>query len=221
MLCPVLKTRYGREPPPTSPTQEAGERFEQKKVCSNPLQREVRARRIYILTRLTTAREEKRRCGGEQAGNTWNRRRAVVPGFRVNLCVCVYVQKHAWWVSVPPCCVSPPLALCIGLYFRSPSSPWMVFLMRSSSVVCHWSRREMESNSFTCGGTEKKKCNDQSFVSCSKSRTLEAYIVPSRTGCKIGHLTKFRSYRGKLIKWLYSVKFSLSDVQRISYEKNK
>uniref|UniRef100_A0A3Q3D592 GDNF inducible zinc finger protein 1 n=1 Tax=Hippocampus comes TaxID=109280 RepID=A0A3Q3D592_HIPCM len=34
-------------------------------------------------------------------------------------------------------------------HLRSPSSPWMVFLMRSSSVVCHWSRREMESNSLT------------------------------------------------------------------------
>lgn len=68
MLSPVLNTRYGRETSPPHP--EAGERFEQKKVCSNPLQREVRARRIYILTRLTTAREEKQRCGGEQAGNT-------------------------------------------------------------------------------------------------------------------------------------------------------
>lgn len=36
------------------------------------------------------------------------------------------------------------------LHLRSPSpSPWMDFLMRSSMVVSHWSRREMESNSFT------------------------------------------------------------------------
>lgn len=35
-------------------------------------------------------------------------------------------------------------------HFRSPSSPWMVFLMRSRRVVCHWSRREIESNSLTC-----------------------------------------------------------------------
>lgn len=34
-------------------------------------------------------------------------------------------------------------------HFRSPASPWMVFLIRSNMVVCHWSRREIESNSFT------------------------------------------------------------------------
>lgn len=33
---------------------------------------------------------------------------------------------------------------------RSLSSSCMVFLMRRSIVVSHWSNREMESNSFTC-----------------------------------------------------------------------
>lgn len=36
-----------------------------------------------------------------------------------------------------------------GAQRRSSSSPWMVFLMRSSMVVSHWSRRVMESYSFT------------------------------------------------------------------------
>lgn len=51
-------------------------------------------------------------------GNTWNRRRAVIPGLSVNLsvCVCARVQKHAWWVSVPPCCVSPPPAVFLPLF---------------------------------------------------------------------------------------------------------
>lgn len=40
---------------PSPPHPEAGKRLEQEEVCSNPLQREVRARRIYILTRLTAA----------------------------------------------------------------------------------------------------------------------------------------------------------------------
>lgn len=183
---------------PVPPHPEAGERFEQKKVCSNPLQREVRARRIYILTRLTTAREEKQRCGGEQAGNT------ETVGVQSSqdsewICVYVYVQKHAWWVSVPPCCVSPPLAFCLCLYFRSPSSPWMVFLMRSSSVVCHWSRREMESNSFTCRGG-LKKIQRSAFCLVFKVEDARSGIAPSQVGCKIGHLTKIRSYHGKLIK---------------------
>ena len=45
-------------------------------------------------------------------------------------------------------------------HLRSPSpspSPWIDFLMRSSMVVSHWSRREMESNSFTWGREEKQK----------------------------------------------------------------
>lgn len=40
----------------------------------------------------------------------------------------------------------------IALHLRSPSpspSPWTDFLMRSSMVVSHWSRRDIESNSFT------------------------------------------------------------------------
>lgn len=65
-----------------------------------------------------------------------------------SVCVCV-CWRHSVCESmrdgsVPLCCTSAG-----STHFRSPSSPWMVFLMRSRRVVCHWSRREMESNSLT------------------------------------------------------------------------
>lgn len=116
------------------------------KICSKPLDRGEGAR-IYIRTGL----EGKQGLGCltvSQLEYLW-----VISGhlqlqWGENVCVCV-CGRHSVCESmrdgsVPLCCTSAGSA-----HFRSPSSPWMVFLMRSRRVVCHWSRREMESNSLT------------------------------------------------------------------------
>lgn len=53
----------------------------------------------------------------------------------------------------------PHLCTSTHVYFRSPASPWMVFLMRSSMVVSHWSRRDTESNSFTASVNASLFCS--------------------------------------------------------------
>lgn len=53
----------------------------------------------------------------------------------------------------------PHLCTSTRVYFRSPASPWMVFLMRSSMVVSHWSRRDTESNSFTASVNASLFCS--------------------------------------------------------------
>lgn len=105
--------------------------------------------------KLTSARKGKAKVWRWSSGILGNCRQTVISGYRVNLCVSV-CTKACVMGYVPPCRVSPP---AFFLYFRSPSSPWMVFLMRSRRVVCHWSRREMESNSLTwrrVGGEETR-----------------------------------------------------------------
>lgn len=49
-----------------------------------------------------------------------------------HLCVCVCESMHDG--VLPSCRI---LRLDSSRYFRSPSSPWMVFLMRNNRVVCH------------------------------------------------------------------------------------
>lgn len=51
------------------------------------------------------------------------------------------------------------LKLFFFVYFRSPESPWMVFLMRSSMVVNHWSKRDTESNSLTASVNASLFCS--------------------------------------------------------------
>lgn len=58
-------------------------------------------------------------------------------------------------------------------YFRSPPSPWMVFLMRRSIVVNHWSRRDIESNSLTASVNASlfcSSCASRSFC-CNETGT--------------------------------------------------
>lgn len=77
-----------------------------------------------------------------------------------------------------------PRSCVDSTHFKSPSSsPWMFFLMRSRMVVCHWSRREMESNSLTC--PQKKKtyvcltnCIIHSFL------ILSAFVYKTYCICK-------------------------------------
>lgn len=63
------------------------------------------------------------------------------------VCVCVCMCMKACVMDLS---LHAAFLLQGFFHFRSPSSPWMVFLMRSRRVVCHWSRREMESKSLTC-----------------------------------------------------------------------
>lgn len=115
------------------------------KICSKPLDRGEGAR-IYIRTGLEGKQGLGWRYRSEQLEYL-----GVISGhlqlqWGESVCVC---WRHSVCESmrdgsVPLCCTSASSA-----HFRSPSSPWMVFLMRSRRVVCHWSRREIESNSLT------------------------------------------------------------------------
>lgn len=206
---PSFNTRCGRETSPL-PLPHPGERFEQKKVCSNPLQREVRARRIYILTRLTTAREGKQRCGGEQAGNAWNRQRAVVPGFRVNLCVCVclcvYKSMRDGFLSLSSSAVfhsslfQVPLVALDGLFDAQQQRGVPLVQAGDGVELFHLRRGGKKQNK----KQQQKKRNNQSFVLVFKVEDACGGIAPSHT--------KSRSYHGKLIKLPHGVKLSLSTV---------
>lgn len=62
------------------------------------------------------------------------------------------------WFEPHPCPWHSPL-FSNGVYLRSPASPWMVFLMRRSIVVSHWSRRDTESNSLTASVNASLFCS--------------------------------------------------------------
>lgn len=139
-------------------------------------------------------------CSSEQ-WNIQNRQRDThlrmlytVRGVKESVCVCasVCVCKSMRDGFVPPCCTSSPLGF---FHFRSPSSPWMVFLMRSRRVVCHWSRREIESNSFTCRQAKGTRRHAFFFIPqitfwrlCSLVLICYTLLVISR-----GHYTTYSS----------------------------
>lgn len=74
--------------------------------------------------------------------------------------------------SFSPSCFHPALFFNFIVYFKSPLSPWMVFLMRRSIVVNHWSRRDIESNSLTASVNASlfcSSCASRSFC-CNKTK---------------------------------------------------
>lgn len=140
------------------------------KICSKPLGRGEGAR-IYILTGL-----EGKQGLSQLTVTQWAVRILRVISSHLQIqwgeCVCS--------VDVIPCekaCVMVPslwaALLMVSPHFRSPSSPWMVFLMRSRRVVCHWSRREIESNSLTW--VTQTERNDQRWLTLLQ-RSHNSYI---------------------------------------------
>lgn len=76
------------------------------------------------------------------------------------------------------------------VYFRSPPSPWMVFLMRRSIVVNHWSRRDIESNSLTASVNASLFCSSwasRSFC-CNDTGTKSDFI---RSSCYNEQIIQF------------------------------
>lgn len=84
--------------------------------------------------------------------------------------------------SVSPSQIKPGLFFISRfVYFRSPPSPWMVFLMRRSIVVNHWSRRDIESNSLTASVNASLFCSSwasRSFC-CNDTRDGSDLIIYS------------------------------------------
>lgn len=76
ILTPVLITRYCCQTHPILPLQApppvpGGKDFSRSKVCSNPLEREVRARRIYILTKTHISPERESKGMAVEQWNAW------------------------------------------------------------------------------------------------------------------------------------------------------
>ena len=106
---------------------------------------------------------------------------------KVCIVLCVCVRAKAWVIELSLHAASLPKGFS---HFKSPSSPWMVFLMRSRRVVCHWSRREIESNSLTCN-----RKNVGHTMSClwshSPERTKRLSDIQTSTSLKdTNHPTK-------------------------------
>lgn len=89
--------------------------------------------------------------------------------------------------SFSPSRFLPALFFNFIVYFRSPPSPWMVFLMRRSIVVNHWSRRDIESNSLTASVNASlfcSSCASRSFC-CNKTGVGEYYFFFFTSLCLI------------------------------------
>lgn len=106
--------------------------------------------------------------------------------------------------------VSPPpisIPFNSNVYFRSPPSPWMVFLIRRSIVVNHWSRRDIESNSLTASVNASLFCSSCASRSFCCHETGVIYLLFYFFFILLSKLLLPKLQRSILLTWATTIEF--------------